>query len=263
MTSASPTVQTAAVAVADVEQRYGRGDEQVTALGPVSLTIEPGEFVVLVGASGCGKSTLLRLIAGFETPTAGTVRVTGEQPVPGRHAGLVFQQPWLFPWRTVGSNIELALRYAGVPAKERPERRDALLARVGLEGIANRRIWQISGGQQQRVAIARALAVDTSLLLLDEPFAALDALTRERLQEDVRRVSAETGRTSVFVTHSVDEAVFLGSRIIVLTKRPGQIALDLKVDLPRSGVDPDDLRTLPAYASARIEVAHAVRAAAA
>jgi len=263
MNSASPILTTAAVAVVDVEQRYGHGADRVTALGPVSLTIEPGEFVVLVGASGCGKSTLLRLIAGFETPSSGTVRVTGEQPVPGRHAGLVFQQPRLFPWRTVGSNIELALRYAGVPARQRADRRDALLQRVGLEGIANRRIWQISGGQQQRVAIARALAVDTSLLLLDEPFAALDALTRERLQEDLRKVSAETGRTSVFVTHSVDEAVFLGSRIVVLSKRPGQIALDLKVHLPRSDVDPDDLRTQPAYAAARIEVAHAVRAAAA
>jgi taurine transport system ATP-binding protein len=252
-----------AVEVDGVSRRYGRGAEAVTALGPIDLRIETGEFVVLVGASGCGKSTLLRLIAGFEEPSAGRVTVAGTRPEPGRHAGLVFQQPRLFPWRTVGSNIDLALRYAGAAKAERVTRRNALLDRVGLDGIAHRRIWEISGGQQQRVAIARALAVDSSLLLLDEPFAALDALTRERLQEDLRQVSVETGRTSVFVTHSVDEAVFLGSRIIVLTKRPGQIALDLTVNLPRTGVAPDELRALPDYASARSAVAHAVRTAAA
>ena len=252
-----------AVRVERVEHAYGHGRSSVVAVGPVDLTIAPGEFVVLVGASGCGKSTLLRLVAGFETPSSGAVRVGGRQPVPGRDAGLVFQQPRLFPWRTVGGNIDLALRYKGLPREQRAARRDGLLARVGLPDIAGRRIWEISGGQQQRVAIARALAVDSPLLLLDEPFAALDALTRERLQEDVRRVGAEPGRTSVFVTHSVDEAVFLGSRIVVLSKRPGRVALDLRVDLPRTGVDPDELRLLPEFTAARTEVAHAVRAAAA
>ena len=137
---------------------------------------------------------------------------------------------------------------------------DELLARVGLHDVARRRTWQISGGQQQRVAIARALAVENPLLLLDEPFAALDALTRERLQEDLRRVSAETGRTCVFVTHSVDEAVFLGSRVVVLTPRPGRIALDLPIDLPRTGLSPDELRGLPEFAALRAEVGAAVRA---
>ncbi|WP_375430632.1 ABC transporter ATP-binding protein [uncultured Friedmanniella sp.] len=260
----APTTGTAAaVEVEQVTRRYGRGDQAVTALGPVDLRIDTGEFLVLVGASGCGKSTLLRLIAGFEEPSTGRVTVAGAAPEPGRGAGLVFQQPRLLPWRTVGSNVDLALRYAGLAASERVARRDALLHRVGLDGIAHRRIWEISGGQQQRVAIARALAVDSQLLLLDEPFAALDALTRERLQEDLRQVSAETHRTSVFVTHSVDEAVFLGSRVIVLSKRPGQIALDLPVDLPRTGATPDEIRALPAYATARSTVAHAVRAAAA
>ena len=127
-------------------------------------------------------------------------------------AGVVFQQPRLFPWRTVGGNVDLALKYAKVPRERRTERRDQLLERVGLEGTADRKIWEISGGQQQRVAIARALAAETPLFLLDEPFAALDALTRERLQEDVRQVSAESGRTTVFVTHSADEAAFLGSQ---------------------------------------------------
>ncbi len=245
-----------------VEHRYG----DTTALGPVDLDVEPGSFLVLVGASGCGKSTLLRLIAGFESPTDGDIKVSGREPVPGKTAGVVFQQPRLFPWRTVGGNVELALKYAGTPRERRAERRDELLHRVGLESIADRKIWEISGGQQQRVAIARALASErpeTSLLLLDEPFAALDALTRERLQEDVRQVSAESGRTTVFVTHSADEAAFLGSRIVVLTRRPGQVALDLPVDLPRTGVDPDELRRSSEYTRLRSEVGRAVKAAAA
>jgi taurine transport system ATP-binding protein len=247
------------VRIENLAHRYG----DVTALGPVDLDIEPGAFLVLVGASGCGKSTLLRLIAGFEEPSSGRVDVSGTAPTPGVSAGVVFQTPRLFPWRTVGGNVDLALKYANVPRDKRAERRDQLLDRVGLEGTADRKIWEISGGQQQRVAIARALAADTPLFLLDEPFAALDALTRERLQEDVRQVSAETGRTTVFVTHSADEAAFLGSRIVVLTRRPGKIALDLPVDLPRTGVDPDELRRSPEYTRLRAEVGKAVKAAAA
>ena len=238
----------------NVSHRYGRGGSEVTALGPVDLDVEPGAFLVLVGASGCGKSTLLRLIAGFEAPREGQVQVSGSAPTPGISAGVVFQQPRLFPWRTVGGNVDLALKYAKVPRERRPERRDQLLPRVGLEGTADRKIWEISGGQQQRVAIARALAAETPTFLLDEPFAALDALTRERLQEDVRQVSAESGRTTVFVTHSADEAAFLGSRIVVLTRRPGQVALDLPVDLPRTGVDPDELRGSSEYTELRAEV---------
>jgi len=253
----------AAIRIADVSHRYGRGREAITALGPVDLTVEPGTFLVLVGASGCGKSTLLRLLAGFEVPSQGSVDIAGAAPTPGVTAGVVFQQPRLFPWRTVGGNVELALAYAGVPRDQRVWRRDELLERVGLTGTARRRIWEISGGQQQRVAIARALAAETPLFLLDEPFAALDALTRERLQEDVRAVSAESGRTTVFVTHSADEAAFLGSRIVVLTRRPGQVALDIPVDLPRTGVDPDELRRSPEYGILRAEVGRAVKAAAA
>jgi taurine transport system ATP-binding protein len=251
------------VRIHNVAHRYGSGKDQVTALGPVDIDVEPGAFLVLVGASGCGKSTLLRLIAGFESPSEGHVHVAGAEPVPGVSAGVVFQQPRLFPWRTVGGNVELALKYAKVPRDRRTERRDELLHRVGLEGTADRRIWEISGGQQQRVAIARALAAETPLFLLDEPFAALDALTRERLQEDVRQVSAESGRTTVFVTHSADEAAFLGSRIVVLTRRPGKVALDLPVDLPRTGIDADELRQSPEYIRLRAEVGRAVRDAAA
>lgn len=258
-----PSASDGVVRIEDVSHRYGSGRDQVTALGPVDLTVDPGSFLVLVGASGCGKSTLLRLLAGFEEPTQGAVHVGGRAPTPGVTAGVVFQQPRLFPWRTVGGNVDLALRYAKVPRDRRADRRDELLERVGLVGMAHRRIWEISGGQQQRVAIARALAAETPLFLLDEPFAALDALTRERLQEDVRQVSAESGRTTVFVTHSADEAAFLGSRIVVLTRRPGQVALDIPVDLPRTGVDPDELRRSSEYADLRAEVGRAVKAAAA
>ena len=259
MSSSSDVAVRGGLRIANVAHRYG----DVTALGPVDLDVEPGAFLVLVGASGCGKSTLLRLIAGFEEPTAGDIRVSGASPTPGVTSGVVFQQPRLFPWRTVAGNVDLALKYARVPRDRRDERREELLQRVGLEGVGHRKIWEISGGQQQRVAIARALAAETPLFLLDEPFAALDALTRERLQEDVRQVSAETGRTTVFVTHSADEAAFLGSRIVVLTRRPGQVALDLPVDLPRTGVDPDDLRRSPEYTRLRAEVGRAVKAAAA
>ncbi|MGB8406441.1 MAG: ABC transporter ATP-binding protein [Mycobacterium sp.] len=249
---------TGRVSIDAVIHRYG----DVAALGPINLDIEPGAFLVLVGPSGCGKSTLLRLVAGFESPTQGQVLVSGVPPVPGVGAGVVFQQPRLFPWRTVGGNIDLALKYAKVPRERRAERRMQLLERVGLHGMANRKIWEISGGQEQRVSIARALAMENPVFLLDEPFAALDALTRECLQEDLRSVSAGSGRTTVFVTHSAEEAAFLGSRIVVLTRRPGQIALDLSVDLPRIDVDPDGLRNSSEYSAVRAEVNQAVKHAA-
>ena len=218
----SHPVATAAVGISGVEHRYG----PTQILGGIDLAVEPGSFLVFVGASGCGKSTLLRLIAGFEAPTSGQVLVSGAPPVPGKTAGVVFQQPRLFPWRTVGGNVELSLKYAGVQRDQRSHRRDELLHRVGLDGLAHRRIWEISGGQQQRVAIARALASEAtgnSLLLLDEPFAALDALTA----------------------------------------RPGRVALDLTVDLPRTEVVSDELRLSAGYQRLRQEVSRAIKAAAA
>ncbi|EGD54685.1 ABC transporter related protein [Gordonia neofelifaecis NRRL B-59395] len=241
---------------------YGTGTTAVAALGPIDLTVAPGEFLVLVGASGCGKSTLLRLVGGLDSPTAGTVSIAGDAAVPGRNVGVVFQQPRLLPWRTVGGNVELALRYAGVPRAERRDRAADLLDRVGLPDVARRRVWEISGGQQQRVAIARALAAPTPVLLMDEPFAALDALTRERLQDDVRQVGAESGRTTVFVTHSPDEAAVLGTRIVVLSRHPGRIAADLASPLSRDA-DGAELRETADYVGFRAEIAAAVRAAAA
>ncbi|MBD0021198.1 ATP-binding cassette domain-containing protein [Gordonia pseudamarae] len=250
------------ISLRGVSQIYGKGADRVTAVGPVDLEVEPGEFLVLVGASGCGKSTLLRLIAGFEQPAEGGVEVSGGAAVPGHTSGVVFQQPRLFPWRTVGGNIDLALKYAGVAKSERLARRKELLERVGLIDVDKRRIWEISGGQQQRVAIARALAARTSLLLLDEPFAALDALTRERLQDDLRTVSVESGRTNVFVTHSAEEAAFLGTRIVVLTKRPGRIVLDIASPILRTGLSAGELRDSPEYTVLRTQVHEAIKGAA-
>lgn len=249
------------IEVSGLTHRSGHGRNRITALRGIDFQIPAGQFLVLVGPSGGGQSTLLRLLAGFETPTEGTVLVDGEKPVPGVQAGQVFQAPRLFPWHTVGGNVEVALRYAGLPRPERRRRAEELLAQVGLDGVYSRRIWEISGGQQQRVAIARANARRSPLLLLDEPFAALDALTRERLQEDLRVLSHQLGTTTVFVTHSVDEAVFLADRVMVMGSKPGRVLLDLPVDLPRTGIDADELRALPAYAGLRAEVGHAVRSA--
>ena len=248
--------------VAGVEHSYRTKAGLVPALGPIDLRVEQGEFLVVVGPSGSGKSTLLRMVAGFERPTTGTVRLAGREPVPGRDVGVVFQQPRLFPWQTVGGNVGTALRWAGTPKAKRPERVADLLGTVGLRDLADRRVWEISGGQQQRVAIARALAARPRLLLMDEPFAALDAMTRERLQEDVRGLTRSGEQAVVFVTHSVDEAVFLATRVIVLSDRPGRIALDLPIDLPRSEVSADGLRGSAEYAAHRGELAAAVRTAA-
>ncbi|GGP85306.1 ABC transporter ATP-binding protein [Saccharothrix coeruleofusca] len=250
------------VELTGVAHSYRANRVDVPALGPLDLRVEPGEFLVVVGPSGSGKSTLLRLVSGFERPTTGAVEVLGGPPVPGRDVGTVFQQPRLFPWQSVAGNITTALRWAGVPGADRPQRTRGLLAQVGLVELGRRRTWEISGGQQQRVAIARALAARPRLLLMDEPFAALDALTRERLQEDVRSLT-DGERAVVFVTHSVDEAVFLASRVVVLSDRPGRVALDLPVPLPRSGVPADELRGSAEFAALRGEVAGAVRAVAA
>ncbi|MFF4873789.1 ABC transporter ATP-binding protein [Streptomyces sp. NPDC090109] len=245
------------VELSGVGVRYGTAKAPVVAVSDVSLTVAPGEFVVLVGPSGCGKTTLLRLVAGFERPATGSVEVR-------RKVGVVFQQPRLFPWRTVGGNLAFALARHGVERSARAGRIEELLSLVGLSGMAGRRTWELSGGQQQRVAIARALAAEPQVLLMDEPFAALDALTRERLQEEVRALASATGATVLFVTHSAEEAVLLGSRVLVMAAGPGRVVAEVAVPLPRDpGTDVAALRGDPGFAALRSELAAATRSPAA
>ena len=210
-----------------------RSGEPVEALKPFTLDIAAGEFVVIVGPSGCGKSTLLNLLAGFSTPTTGTISVAGE-PVrgPDMDRGMVFQGYALFPWLTVLGNVEFGLQNLGLGREQRRESALAYLRMVGLEDVAGKQISELSGGMKQRVAIARAFATEPSIILMDEPFGALDALTRRFLQRELLRIWREHRRTVVFITHSVPEAVFLADRIIVMTARPGEIRSSIAVDLP-------------------------------
>ncbi|MFJ8044103.1 ABC transporter ATP-binding protein [Kitasatospora sp. NPDC096147] len=259
-----PSTAVPAVDLRGVAVRYGPAKAPVTALEGVTLTVAEGEFVVLVGPSGCGKTTLLRVVAGFEHPTDGTAEVLGAVPSPGRGTGLVFQQPRLFPWRTVGGNLAFALARQGLARTERPARIMELLTLVGLPGFERRRTWELSGGQQQRVAIARALAGTPRLLLLDEPFAALDAITRERLQEELRTLADVTGTTVVFVTHSAEEAVLLGSRVLVMAAEPGRVAAELPIGLERGPhTEVAALRATPEFARLRGELNLALTSAAA
>jgi len=220
----------------------GVGKTYRSAVGPtealrdVSLAVERGEFVSLIGPSGCGKSTLLRIVGDLVAPSAGSVTVSGKSPQQarlGRDYGIVFQAPVLYDWRTVEANVRLPLEVMGWPRGERDARVRGLLRLVGLDGFRRHYPWQLSGGMQQRVAIARALVTNPSILLMDEPFGALDEMTRERLNLELLSVCGETGATVLFVTHSIAEAVFLSSRVVVLSPRPGRIARVVDVDLPR------------------------------
>ncbi len=226
------------------------GGRSVTALESIDLEVAAGEFVSLIGPSGCGKSTLLRLIADLDTPTSGAVTVFGRPAEQARLAhdyGIAFQQAGLLPWRTVRANIELPLSLHGVGRAGRRERADEMIALVGLTDFADHYPDQLSGGMQQRVAIARALAERPSLLLMDEPFGALDEMTRERLQSELVRICAETQAAVVFVTHSIPEAVFLSDRVVVMSPRPGRIAGIVDVALGRSAERGDDLREDAGY----------------
>jgi NitT/TauT family transport system ATP-binding protein len=227
-----------ALSLQDVSMSFGASDsgQLVRALQQIDLEIRSGEFASLIGPSGCGKSTLLRLLGDLLAPTSGTIRVNGKTPRQARLSreyGIVFQQPVLYEWRTVLQNVQLPLEVMSVPARERRERAAALLSLVGLTDFAERYPWELSGGMQQRVSIARALSFRPSVLLMDEPFGALDEMTRERLNRELLNIWSETRTTVVFVTHSVAEAVFLSDRIVVMSPRPGRIDTVIDVDLPR------------------------------
>ncbi|MEX2535196.1 MAG: ABC transporter ATP-binding protein [Trueperaceae bacterium] len=213
---------------------YGRGTETV-ALQNANLEVAEGEFISLIGPSGCGKTTLLRIIADLIQPTGGEILVAAKTPSQARldrEYGYVFQAPVLYDWRTVLNNVMLPLEIMGFSRAERRERATRLLAMVGLEEFHRNYPWQLSGGMQQRVSIARALAFDPKLMLMDEPFGALDEITRETMNNELLRIWQETGKTVVFVTHSIPEAVFLSSRVVVMTARPGKIERVIDVDLP-------------------------------
>jgi NitT/TauT family transport system ATP-binding protein len=212
------------VRLAGVSKVYGNGGAAVRALDRISLEIPPGEFTCLIGASGCGKSTLLSLIAGLDEPTSGTVSASGR-------VAIMFQEPALFPWLTAAGNVELALRARGVGKAERRQRAAGLLDTVNLRGFGGKRPHELSGGMRQRVALARALAQDADVLLMDEPFGALDAMTRDLLHDELDRVCAGRQLTIVFVTHNVREAVRLGDRVVLLSSRPGRVIDEFEVPI--------------------------------
>jgi NitT/TauT family transport system ATP-binding protein len=216
----------AAIGVQGVHKAYGPRGNHVLALADISLTVAPGEFVCLVGASGCGKSTLLNIVAGLDRPASGQVTVSGR-------LALLFQEAALFPWLTAAGNVDLALRLAGVPAASRRAETTRLLRLVRLDGFADKRPHELSGGMRQRVALARAFAQSADILLMDEPFGSLDAMTRDLLHDELERLWNEAMFTVLFVTHDVREAVRLGDRVVVLTSRPGRVAQEFPVELPR------------------------------
>ncbi len=237
---------------------FQTADMPVTALEDIDLTIQRGEFVSLIGPSGCGKTTLMRVVADLVHPTAGTMTVNGvtpEQARRDRSYGYVFQAPALYPWRNVLRNVQLPLEIMGMPAAERSERAARSLATVGLEGFERKFPWQLSGGMQQRVSIARALSFEPDLLLMDEPFGALDEITRDNLNVHLLDLWNRTGVTVIFVTHSIPEAVFLSSKIVVMSPRPGRVLEVIDSDLPRKR--DLDIRETGAFQ----KIAHEVRVA--
>ncbi|HIC92876.1 MAG TPA: ABC transporter ATP-binding protein [Anaerolineae bacterium] len=213
---------------------YGSAGREVVALAGVDLEVAEGEFVVILGPSGCGKTTLLEIVAGLERPTRGEVVLAG-RPINGwgRDRTLIFQEYSLFPWLTARENVEFGLRLMGMGRRERRRLAHEILAKMGLADFEDRYPHELSGGMKQRVAIARALAVDPQVLLMDEPFASVDALTRSRLQEELLHIWRECGKTVLFVTHSVREALLLADRVVVLTPRPGRVRAEFRIDLPR------------------------------
>jgi NitT/TauT family transport system ATP-binding protein len=248
-TPTPPAAEASEAAHAVVVEKVGRvfrtSAGEVVALQDVDLVVSAGEFVSLIGPSGCGKSTLLRLVADLDRPTSGSLLVFGRSPEQARLAqdyGIAFQQAGLLPWRTVRGNVELPLELAGEGRRNRAERARELLELVGLTDFSGHLPHQLSGGMQQRVAIARSLARSPSLLLMDEPFGALDEMTRERMQTELLRIRAETKAAVVFVTHSIPEAVYLSDRVVVMSPRPGRVREVVAVELGAAGDRTEDLR---------------------
>ncbi|WP_247893671.1 ABC transporter ATP-binding protein [Azospirillum endophyticum] len=222
------------IRIRGVEKTFAVGSQKIVALQDIDLDIRKGEFVCLLGPSGCGKSTLLNAVAGFQPPTKGTVAVDGRTITePGPDRGMVFQEYALFPWMTVAQNVAFGLEIKGMSKADIAARVEWLLQKLHLQDFRNRFPKDLSGGMRQRVAIARVLALDSPILLMDEPFGALDALTRRTLQDELLRIWEEVGKTILFVTHSIEESIYLADRIVVMTYRPGTIKRDVVVDMPR------------------------------
>ncbi len=240
----------------DLNLVFETGDGPVHALKDVNLSIERGDFVSFIGPSGCGKTTFLRCIAALETPTGGSLRVNGMTPDAARQArsyGYVFQAAGLYPWRTIAGNVKLPLEIMGFSAEEQEDRVRKVLSLVDLEGFGKKFPWQLSGGMQQRASIARALAFDAEILLMDEPFGALDEIVRDRLNEELLKLWARTKKTIGFVTHSIPEAVYLSTKIVVMSPRPGRITDVIESTLPRER--PLDIRDSAEF----LAIAHRVR----
>ncbi|MEL3960919.1 ABC transporter ATP-binding protein [Lysinibacillus endophyticus] len=238
-----------------VRDEHKKGAQrEFTAIHNIEFTVREGEFITLVGPSGCGKSTLLDLLTGLTKPTKGRILIDGREITgPGLDRGIVFQQYALFPWKTARGNIEFGLEAKGIPKSERKEKAEYYLDLVGLKNFADRYPHELSGGMKQRVAIARSLAFNPDVLLMDEPFAALDAQTRETLQTELLRIWKKTGKTIIFITHGIDEAVYLGERVVVLTANPGTVKKIVDIPL-KDRLEDADVKSNPAFISARREV---------
>jgi NitT/TauT family transport system ATP-binding protein len=250
----------AAIEIGGLSLRFDTADGPVQALSNVSLRIARGDFVSFIGPSGCGKTTLLRAVADLETPTSGSIRVNGMSPREARATrayGYVFQAPALYPWRTVARNIALPLEIMGFSSKEREARVAKGLELVNLSGFGGKYPWQLSGGMQQRASIARALSFDPDLLLMDEPFGALDEIVRDMLNQQLLRLWEVTGKTVLFVTHSIPEAVFLSTHVVVMSPRPGRIYDVIECSFPRDRQL--EIRETPEFIAAANRVRHGLR----